>query len=583
MTLSQFVHPFTPDQWQDVQRLLCRLTREQALWLSGFLAGQGQIATPKLPAQDAQCRILVAFGSETGNSKALAHQLAELVRERGISLEVSDLAGMRPRQLAKFDHLLLICSTHGDGDPPEPIHAFYDALMDAAAPQLPKLRYSVLALGDSSYEQFCLTGRRIDERLAELGAQRLAPRQDCDVDFAEPARRWIEQVLEALPRAAVAAAEVAAPGANPAPAAREYDKNHPLRVEVLENIRLSGPHRETPNHHLVLALDAPDFHLEPGDAIGVLADNPPALVAAILRGTGLSGEEPVMQDGQAVPLVQALRERCDLTIPSQRFLEFWAGASQSAELARQLQADPLAQRAFLRGHQVRDLIASHPARVEAQALVDNLRPLQPRLYDLANSIARQEDELHLCVQLYRYEFGGREEAGIASDYLVQLQPGDQVRIYPHRNARFHLPEDQKVPLILIAEGTGIAPYRAFLQEMERAGRRHPCWIIFAEQRFEEDFLYQTEWQQALRQGRITRFDTIFYLDQPGRTLADPLRENLDQAAQWLNSGGHLYFCGDKERLGQCEKELRALLEGPSGVGPVWKQLNGDKRIHRNLY
>lgn len=574
---------FTEPQWQAVQQLLRDLDPRQALWLSGFLAGQGKEATPSPAAANtpAPAKILIAFGSETGNSETLARQLASRASEAGLAAEVANLATLRLRQLQKHNRLLLICSTHGDGDPPEPITAFHESLMHSDAPAFPHLEYAVLALGDSSYEHFCATGREIDERLAALGAKRLLPRRECDVDFALPAREWMQEALARLP-VANPAKTAAVPVASRHENAQRYSKQSPLTVEVLGNIRLSAATRRDPIHHLELALDAENFPIEPGDAVGILTDNPPALVAALLKATGLSGEQPVKQGEQAMPLVQALRQECNLTIPGKRFLEIWAERSGSAEL-RDIVADSGRQRDFLRQWQIIDIVTHWPAHPEAQTLVDGLRPLQPRLYDVANSLRNVADELHLTVRRYHYPFRNREETGIASDYLLNLQPGDQIRLYPHRNARFHLPQDHHAPLILIAEGTGIAPYRAFLQDILASGRSHACWLFFAEQHYREDFLYQTDWQEARRQNALERITPVFSHDTPGLSLADALGQSLASEAgginDWLGRGAHLYFCGDKALMEQCEQRLH---EHPA-LATAWETLVRDKRLHRNLY
>lgn len=575
---------FTEPQWQAVQQLLRDLDRQQALWLSGFLAGQGSEAAPAPVAANTpvQARILIAFGSETGNCEALARQLASRASEAGLVADVANLAGLRLRQLQKHNRLLLICSTHGDGDPPEPITAFHESLMHSDAPAFPHLEYAVLALGDSSYEHFCATGRELDERLAALGAKRLLPRRECDVDFAVPARAWMQEALSRLPVAGNTKTSTATPVVHRSESAQRYGKQSPLTVEVLGNIRLSAATRRDPVHHIELALDAGDFPIEPGDAVGILTDNPPALVAALLKATGLSGEQPVMQGEQAMPLVQALRQECNLTIPGKRFLEIWAEQSGSAEL-RAIVADSGKQRDFLRQWQVIDIVTHWPAHPEAQTLVDGLRPLQPRLYDVANSLRHVADELHLTIRRYHYPFRNREETGIASEYLLKLQPGDRLRLYPHRNARFHLPEDHHAPLVLVAEGTGIAPYRAFLQDILASGRSHPCWLFFAEQRFREDFLYQTDWQEARRQNVLERITPVFSHDTPGLTLADALGNALAREAgginDWLDRGAHLYFCGDKALMEHGEHHLRS----HPALATAWEGLVRDKRLHRNLY
>lgn len=572
---------FSPAQWGQLDALLGTFNTQQRLWLSGYLAGTSQTAadSPAAPADTGQ-KVLIAFGTETNNCRQLANSLAEQCASAGIAAEVADLASLRLRRLGKLEHLVVITATHGDGDPPEPILPFYEAIMAEDAAQLAGLKFAVLALGDSSYEHFCVTGIEFDQRLEALGGERLIPRQDCDVDFARPAAEWMEQLLTKLPRSQTAAA----PAATPATAEQDslYSKENPLEAEVLANQNLSHASRQQPIHHLELALDADNFPVLPGDAVGILAENPPALVAMLLDATGLSGEQPVTLGQQALSLVEALRRHCDLCIPGKAFLQLWAELTGDASLAGVLNGDSKLLRQFLRENQIRDLVSSFPARPDAQALVDVLRPLQPRLYDVANSLSELPDELHLTVKAYDYTFGNREEAGIASHYLLDLQPGDSVQLYPHRNARFRLPEQPGTPLILIAEGTGIAPYRAFWQELALSGQNTPCWLVFGEQSFEQDFLYQLDVQQAHAAGVLSHVDCLFHEEQPGATLATPLLVQGSRLLDWLAKGAHLYLCGDKAELDACEAALESYLDDQQGKGQ-WKQLAKDKRIHRNLY
>jgi len=563
--------------------MLDRLDEAQSAWLIDYLAakpnGREVISSPSQ-----KTNVLIAYGSETGNSESLARQLGNQAEKEGIQARVTTLADVRVRQLPKYQYLFVICSTHGDGDPPQPISAFYNALMEEEAIDLQQLNYAVLALGDSTYEHFCATGKQIDARLAALHAARLLARVDCDVDYAAAAQTWMDAILKAVPRdkSVIARQSLSHHSVSQQAARKAYSRQQPLVVEVLENLRLSANHRTNAIHHIAIAADASDFSIEPGDAVGVLVENPPALVAAILDAANLSGEQAVLVDNHAMPLVQALRETRDLTVPGQRMLESWAQLANDDRLKAALAADHKIQRDFLRTHQIIDLISKYPATPDAQGLVDCLRPLQPRLYDLANSQRYIGDELHLTVQQYRYSFLNRVELGIASDYLLNIQPGESMRIYPHANPRFRLPEAQDVPLILIADGTGIAPYRSFLQEMRAAQIARPCWLVFAEQEFEEDFLYQLDWQQAHADGLLSRMDTVFYVDQPWRSLADPLLEQAQRFTEWLEKGAHLYLCGDRTRLTQCEHSLKFWL-GETRRAELWEQINNSKRIHRNLY
>ena len=573
---------FADRLWKDLQDVLDRLDEAQSIWLIDYLAAKSngrevvQLASHKT-------NVLIAYGSETGNSEKLARQLGNQAEKEGIQAQVTTLADVRVRQLLKYQYLFVICSTHGDGDPPQPISAFYNALMEETI-DLQQLNYAVLALGDSTYEHFCATGKQIDERLSALHAARLLPRVDCDVDYAAAAQKWMDMVLKAVPRdrKALGHQSLSHCSVSHQATGKAYSRQQPLVVEVLENHRLSANYRINSVHHLAVAVDVSDFSIEPGDAVGVLVENPPALVAAVLGAANLPGEQPVLVDNQAMPLVQALRETRDLTIPGQRLLESWAQLANNGQLKEVLAADHKIQRDFLRTHQIIDLISQYPATPNPQDFVDSLRPLQPRLYDLANSQRYIGDELHLTVQQYRYSFLNRVELGIASDYLLNIQPGESIRIYPHANPRFRLPEAQDVPLILIADGTGIAPYRSFLQELRAAQLARPCWLVFSEQEFEEDFFYQLDWQQAYADGLLSHVDTVFYVDQPWRSLADPLLEQAKRFIEWLGKGAHLYLCGDRARLTQCEHSLKFWL-GETRRAELWEQINNSKRIHRNLY
>lgn len=574
---------FSDQQWQSLLPVLENLNEPQRFWLSGYLAAMSSKPDVKVTGQQVAEPLTIAYGTETDNCKHLAQELGKLCDEQGIGAQVVDLGQLRIRRLPRLKHFIVITATHGDGDPPEPVADFFDALMSDEAPRVEEMKFAVLALGDSSYELFCVTGQAIDQRLEELGGTRLIPRRDCDVDFQKPAREWMEQLLPTLPR--TNSGTTAAADANfsiPATTTTEYSKSHPLTVEVLDNRCLSHPDRARPVNHIELELADAVLPLEPGDAVGVLPDNPPELVARILDLTGTSGDAPVLVDDNAMPLVEALRSYRDLTIAARGFLPFWASLADSPELTAVVDADAPVQRAYLKDHQVTDIMRQAPARPDPQQLVDNLRPLQPRLYDLANCLQELDDELHLTVQDYRYTFGTREETGIASQYLLSLQPGDTLRVYPHRNARFHLPDEPDVPVILIGEGTGIAPYRAFLQRLRTTQPERKCWMVFSETSFEDDFLYQLDLQQAINEGILDELDTVFYQQQPGRHLADPLVENIDRLTAWLNENAHIYLCGDKDVLAKCEATLEQKLDELQSKG-FWKQLSKSKRVHRNVY
>lgn len=583
---------FPADQWQRIDGLLRQLEPAQALWLSGYLAARatGVETGGPSPAQ-ASSGLTIAYGSETGNCELLARKLYDAVRQAGHDARLVDLANFKLRQLRKVTTLWLLVSTHGDGDPPLGAVDFHAELLSANNIRLDKLNYAVLALGDSSYEHFCQTGIEFDERLASLGANRIAERVDCDVDFEAPAQQWSDARLASLPRIdnkhEAAAGGITIAAARTSRSIRSHSKQRPLETEVLEQVALSAPDRQRGNYHLTLALEEGSLALEPGDAVGVFAHNPPALVDAVLSLTQLPADALVEIGRQSVPLAEALRRERDLAIPGKKLLQNWAQWSDTNEL-RQLSEDGKRSRDWLKQHHVLDLLHVFPARApSAQHLVDALRPLQPRLYDVANYVSADTDELELLVKRFDYRLGDDVHPGIASQYLCGLSGGDQVRLYPHHNARFALPQRNE-PVILVGHGTGLAPYRAYLQARAARGDDNPCWLVMGEQQYEQDFLYQVEWQAWLADSTLTHLDPVFADDKPRRTLGSVFSEQAERFTGWLADKAVIYFCGDKSVLGECEQHMQQAYGAAAGLDrentvDFWKTLAADGRIKRNVY
>ena len=590
MTSASIPSPFSSDQWQRIDALINTLDQSQRMWLSGYLAAGQQLTQDAVASNNTpSSSLLIAFATETDNSRHLAHRLEARCREQGLNPVVEDLADLSVRRLRRFDTLIVITATHGEGDPPEPATSFFEALLDERAPKLDGTSFAVLALGDSSYEQFCVSGRQVDERLAELGSKRLVDREECDVDFAAPAKAWMDQVLAQLPTADTVQQPVSPPasqsGVAPAAATSAVsvpDRHHPVTVELIDKVQLTHQDREAPIYHLVLAHEPGHLDIAPGDALGVLAENPPALIAQVLDSLGWSGELPVTIDGKALTLVEALRQKLDINIPSPALLAVLNAPDDGSPAGEVLQADKPSQRRFLARRRVLDLLLGRSQALEPQALVEALRPLQPRLYDVANSMTLIDDEMHLTVKAFHYQVGDKRQPGVASHYLLDLAPGDTLAVYPHRNARFHLPDDEHSPLILIAEGTGIAPYRAFLQALTETQRPGPLWLVFGEQSYEEDFLYQTDIQKAHDAGRIQHIDLAFPQLNGSDTLAAALHKHADRLGEWIGQGAEIYLSGEKDLLKPCEDTMTELIDGRMGEGS-WKQLTREKRIHRNLY
>lgn len=581
MTKFEFSGPgLSIEQWDKINAVAVSLAPGQALWLSGYFAGLGQSARGRavpldaLPAGGGAATALAApaaptrtltilFGSETGNSAALAGTLADALRKQGHEPLVTDMADYKPRQLKDEQDLLVVTSTHGEGDPPQSAMAFFEFLEGHRAPKLPELRFAVLALGDSTYEHYCGAGKRIDARLEELGATRLAPRVDCDVDYDEPAAGFVAAITRRLEPAASPAAIVTGSGAPAhaaAPAPGAFDKRNPFQAAILDNIILTGRGSTKETRHIELSLEGSGLTYKPGDALGVMPQNDPALVDVLLERLALSADAPVTVKEQDTTLREAFTRAFEITAATPRFIEHWADITNARELHNLRGAENSeARAAFLRGHHVLDIVTRFPARgLDAQTFLAGLRPLQPRLYSIASSLAATPDEAHLTISTVRYELNGAPRAGVASGYFAnQGAPETSVPVYIQPNARFHLPDDDDAPIIMIGAGTGVAPYRAFLQEREARGARGRSWLVFGERNFRSDFLYQTEWQAHLKNGVLSRMDVAFSRDPAPDAAARSatktyvqhrLREHGRQIHAWLEDGAHLYVCGDGTHL-----------------------------------
>lgn len=535
------------EQRAKLDRLARELTAEQLIWASGYFAGlAGQGATPPAPvaaAGTAAPSVTVLFGTETGNARALAGRIGQALAQRGVGCQVIGMDEYKPRLLKSEQHLLVVTATHGEGDPPEPSRGFHEFLMGRKAPKLDGVRFAVLGLGDSSYEFFCQTAKNIDARLAELGAERVHPRADCDVDFEAPAAAWIGEVTALFAKLASRTAPplVVLPGGLAEPPPEETAK--PVPAVVLDRIRLNGRGSDKATYHIEFDLGGAPLRYLPGDSLGIRIENDPALVQELVDGLGLGADED---------LAQALRTEFELTVLTPAFIEAYARAGGIEPLlALHADSDRKALRRYMENRQIVDVVREYPVSgLSAATLKGLLRKLQPRLYSIASSAVACPGEVHIAVAEVQYRSPFAERLGVASGALCRrIEPGATLDVHVERNAQFRLPEDPQTPIILIGAGTGVAPYRAFLQEREAQGVRGRAWLVFGERRFRTDFLYQTEWQQHLREGVLTRMDVAFSRDQ-GRKIyvQDRLRERGREIYAWIEEGAHIYVCGDASRM-----------------------------------
>jgi sulfite reductase (NADPH) flavoprotein alpha-component len=570
--LDRIPPPLPGAEVDGAQRELLRtlgrsLSAEQALWVSGYFAGIAEarggftaaaasaVAAPgeiALEPGAGSPKITVLYGSETGNAEGLARDIARRAQERGLIASVDDLARYKTRELKNEQTLLFVTSTHGEGEPPEPALPFFEFLGSRKAPSLKHAQFAVLALGDSTYAQYCEAGRVLDRRLEELGAARLHDRIDCDVDYDIEAKRWIDAVLDKLqqagPAAAAATGAVRVSAASAPATVLAYSKSNPFLAQISASLRLTGRGSSKDTRHIEISLEGSDLQYTPGDALGVVPQNDPALVAELIALGGWSGEETVAGRDGEVTLQQALQSDYEITALTPRFIEKWAEWAAAAQLT-QLDADARAR--FMAQTHIFDLVKSHPVRgLAAQDFVQALRGLQPRLYSIASSLELTPEEVHLCVAPVRYELHGRARNGVASTHLAdRLEAGASIPVYVQRNEHFRLPADPDTPIVMIGAGTGVAPYRAFMQQREALGVNGRSWLFFGERNFRTDFLYQTEWQAWLRDGVLTHADVAFSRDQEEKLYVQHrLQQQGAELYRWIDDGAHLYVCGDAEHM-----------------------------------
>jgi sulfite reductase (NADPH) flavoprotein alpha-component len=585
------------EQWQQVEALAATLTAEQARWISGYFAGLdsgllrggGAAVAPVAAPQGRSLTIL--YGSETGNGRDLANALAASASQHGLSPTVADMANYKVRQIKDEQDLLIIVSTHGEGDPPEPAAGFFEYVESARAPKLSGLRYSVLALGDSTYEHYCEAGKRLDRRLEELGAERVHERVDCDVDYEEPAGAWSAALVERLAEdIEITSGRVVQLRPQPA-AAPVHDKRNPFPATVLEIIRIVGRHSSKETRHVELDLSGSGLTYQPGDALGFVPSNDPSVVEQLLQATGFSGDEEVTVKTSSISLASALTSRFDATIASPRFIEQWAKLSEAAELQALAAADAAERVRFLDQHHVADIVRRFPVDgVEPAQLLAGLRPLQPRLYSIASSQSAVGDEAHLTVAPVRYELHGTPRGGVASTHIAdRLEMGEIVPVYVQENPHFRLPADD-APIIMVGPGTGVAPFRAFLQEREEHAAAGKSWLFFGERNMRSDFLYQLEWQQWLKDGVLTQLDVAFSRDGADKVYVQHrMLERSSELYAWLEEGAHFYVCGDEKAMSRDVHEaLLRVIEREGGhsreaAEDYVRRLSAEHRYQKDVY
>lgn len=530
----------------------------QKLWL--------QAEAVEVPKDDAKATLddslTILYGSQTGNSEGVAHALADLAQRWQLPVTLVNMADFPPKALAKHGFLFIVTSTHGEGEPPlnaQALHSYLKELADRphAAPLLRHLRYGVLGLGDSSYRYFCQCGKDFDRFLEVLGAEKVLPRVDADVDFEVAAKKWMQEVVQVYRRLSGYEGVEPPPEAN-ASVQIGYDRNRPYLAQVLVNRNLNGPGSSKETRHIEIGLEDSGLTYEPGDALGVYPRNSATYVETLLTILGWSGHEEILLEGEVLSLREALLGRLDVTGLTRPVVEKYAACF--APQVKALLAEEQAFQEYAWGRQWIDLLSEYPpSQMTPQGFVDILRRLPPRLYSISSSLKKHPGEVHLTVGVVRYRSHGREREGVCSNFLARRAVGQKVPIFVQSNPYFRPPSDPNAAMIMVGPGTGIAPFRAFLQEREAIGASGRNWLFFGEQHARCDFLYAQEWQAKLQRGILTHLDLAFSRDQPERIYVQhKMKEKAKELYAWLADGAYFYVCGDASRMAKDVR--RALIE-----------------------
>lgn len=595
--------PLAPEQAASLNSLLKGLQADQLLWIEGFISGlragsgRGSSEVAALAAPSEAPALTVLYGTESGNSESLADLTVKAAKTIGFKAKAVNMADIKVPKLRDIENLLVIVSTWGEGDPPETAADFYQNFMAENAPRLVNTRFSVLGLGDTSYEEFCKMGKDFDARLEALGARRIYERVDCDVDYDDDFDKWHKGALGALgaleaesrPAANATLAVPAATTADPV----KYSRKNPYASELLERVLLNGEGSAKETMHLEFNLEGSGLIYEAGDALAVVPHNAEDVVEDFIQTSKLDPESPVLIKDQAYTLRQALTSQLDITSLSLPVIKRYNEIAQDAKLEKLLNPDKKTDlQSYIYGREIIDLLHEFPAKdITADALVGIMRKLPPRLYSIASSPKAHPGEVHLTVGVVRYDAHGRTRKGVCSTYLAErIAAGEKADVFVTPNKHFKIPADNDTPMIMVGPGTGIAPFRAFVEERKAIGAKGKNWLFFGDQHYLTDFLYQTEWQDYLADGVLTKLDLAFSRDQKDKVyVQDRMRENSKEFYAWLEEGASFYVCGDASRMAtDVDVALHDIIEKEGGLSKddaaaYVKKLKDEKRYLRDVY
>ncbi|MDM8327552.1 assimilatory sulfite reductase (NADPH) flavoprotein subunit [Staphylococcus felis] len=608
MNLDVTNSPFNEQQAEQINNLLSSLTPSQKIWLSGYISAsiepivsgnviqateQANPINEDLKVQKRQITLL--YGSETGNAQGLAELFHSRLVELNFDVTLKAMDAFKPKKLKDVEDLFIITSTQGEGDPPDNAIELHEYIHSRKAPNLEGKRFAVLALGDESYEYFCQTGRDFDEKLSELGAERLYDRIDCDVDYEENAEKWMANVISALNEqtSSTAQSEVLVSEGIQAEQKQHYSRSNPYQAEVLENINLNGRGSNKETRHIELSLEGFNEKFEPGDCLVVAPQNDPKLVDELIQLLPFE-EETVIQvneSGDTLSLQQSLSEYFEITKLTKSLLESSIQLFGNKSLSEKVN-DVAWQKEYIVGRDLIDLVKDFPpTQLKPNHFYQLLRKLPAREYSISSSYALEPDEVHITVGAVRYESHGRKRSGVCSIQLAErVEPGDFLPIYIKSNPNFKFPKSNETPVIMIGPGTGVAPFRAYLQEREALKIKGNTWLFFGEQHFTTDFLYQTEWQNWHKDGYLEKLNVAFSRDTDQKIYVQhQMLQESKELNEWIEKGAHIYVCGDEKHMAKdVHRTLLTILQKERNVSEeeaelYLRQLKRDKRYHRDVY
>ncbi len=589
--------PLNPEQMARLQSAIGDYSPTQLAWLSGYFWGltnqqPGAVAAPAPVAAAASITLISA--SQTGNARRLAEQLRDALVAAKLNVNLVNAGDYKFKQIGQEKLLVVVASTQGEGEPAEEAVALHKFLMSKKAPNMADSAFAVFGLGDTSYEFFCQAGKDFDTRLGELGAERLLDRVDADVEYQEQAADWVKRVVEVLkkraPAESTAALAASVAGNVNLVDSSPYTKEEPLTALLSVNQKITGRDSDKDVRHIEIDLGDSGLRYQPGDALGVWFENDPLLVKELVELLWLKGDEPVELNGKTLSLNDALQHHIELTQNTTVIVDKYAAVCRDTDLLALL-TDKSALQHYAHNTPFVDMVRRVPTELQPQQLVDLLRPLTPRLYSIASSQAENESEVHITVGVVRYDIDGRARSGGASGYLAdRLEEDGEVRVFIEHNDNFRLPADSEAPVIMIGPGTGIAPFRAFMQQRDNDGAGGKNWLFFGNPHFTDDFLYQVEWQRYVKDGLLTNVDLAWSRDQSEKVyVQDKLRAKGAEVWQWLQEGAHIYVCGDANRMAKdVEQTLLELIAEHGSMSleaadEFLSDLRFERRYQRDVY